>query len=47
ALAVGVGLAGLYWSLVLWRGRPAPAPADPDPARVPARAPRPPEAAPE
>jgi uncharacterized membrane protein SpoIIM required for sporulation len=23
ALGVGVGLAGLYWSLVVWRGRPA------------------------
>ncbi|MCA1689256.1 MAG: stage II sporulation protein M [Actinobacteria bacterium] len=46
ALAVGVGLAGLYWALVLWRGRPDPAPADPAPARAPARAPRRPEAAP-
>jgi uncharacterized membrane protein SpoIIM required for sporulation len=23
-LAIGIGLGGLYWSLVLWRGRPAP-----------------------
>jgi protein-S-isoprenylcysteine O-methyltransferase Ste14 len=23
ALAVGIGLAALYWALVLWRGRPA------------------------
>ncbi|HEX3873379.1 MAG TPA: stage II sporulation protein M [Solirubrobacteraceae bacterium] len=31
ALGVGVGLAGLYWSLVLWRGRP-PASVDDRPA---------------
>ena len=24
AAAVGVGLAGLFWFLVLWRGRPTP-----------------------
>ena len=32
ALGVGVGLAGLYWSLVIWRGRP-PA-GSPDPAQA-------------
>ncbi|MCA1688912.1 MAG: stage II sporulation protein M [Actinobacteria bacterium] len=44
ALAVGFGLAGLYWALVLWRGRPGPA--ERRPGRAAARAPRPPEAAP-
>jgi uncharacterized membrane protein SpoIIM required for sporulation len=37
ALAVGVGLAGIYWSLVIWRGRPRPAAADDGRLREPQR----------
>jgi uncharacterized membrane protein SpoIIM required for sporulation len=36
AAAVGIGLAGTFWALVVWRGRPEPEPApDPGPASRP------------
>jgi uncharacterized membrane protein SpoIIM required for sporulation len=38
ALAVGIGLAAVFWALVLWRGRPADAPAREPGAPVPTAA---------